>query len=323
MKNVLILGNGFDLDLGLPTRYSDFAKSNYWPKVDKVPDGRSMFSIIDNKEYHALPFSLDKKQKTANWFDLEEALLDYASVEVASLAKDLYSAKNDIKYYHELQSRLCSYLADVQNNTPIDTKSTACKVLEAIVDNGYFNNIYSFNYTDLNYLAKKLGIKNNITYTHLHGKLSDKSIILGINETKISDEYDELHKSSSEFYHSNSLAQALDEANEVVFYGFSFGLIDYDYFAPFFNSLIGKVIPEKEKKYISIFTKDINSGKAIIRKLRDKEINQLQLRSNAHLTLYYSDSANNEELREFYKRLHDTSRASHNRIMQGIASQLQ
>lgn len=34
-NNILILGNGFDLDLGLPTKYSDFANSEYWPKVKK------------------------------------------------------------------------------------------------------------------------------------------------------------------------------------------------------------------------------------------------------------------------------------------------
>ena len=28
----LVIGNGFDLDLGMNTRYSDFAKSEYWPK---------------------------------------------------------------------------------------------------------------------------------------------------------------------------------------------------------------------------------------------------------------------------------------------------
>lgn len=30
MSKVFIIGNGFDLNLGRETRYSDFAKSNYW-----------------------------------------------------------------------------------------------------------------------------------------------------------------------------------------------------------------------------------------------------------------------------------------------------
>ena len=35
----LILGNGFDLDMGLPSRYSDFAESNEFKAiVKKVSD---------------------------------------------------------------------------------------------------------------------------------------------------------------------------------------------------------------------------------------------------------------------------------------------
>lgn len=35
-KKVFIIGNGFDLDLGMNTRYSDFAKSEYWPQDSEV-----------------------------------------------------------------------------------------------------------------------------------------------------------------------------------------------------------------------------------------------------------------------------------------------
>ena len=31
-KNIFVIGNGFDLDLGLSTKFSDFAKSSFWPK---------------------------------------------------------------------------------------------------------------------------------------------------------------------------------------------------------------------------------------------------------------------------------------------------
>ena len=31
-KRVLVIGNGFDLDLGWNTRFSDFASSKYWPQ---------------------------------------------------------------------------------------------------------------------------------------------------------------------------------------------------------------------------------------------------------------------------------------------------
>lgn len=314
MKNVLIIGNGFDLDLGLPTKYSDFAHSEYWPKVENVQDWRTIFSIADGKQFHSLGITLDNQRKGENWFDLEESLLDYASKEVAALASDLYSFKEDIEYYHELQSKLCDYLIDVQNNKSINTSATAVHVLKAILDNGYFTNIFSFNYTDLNYLAKQMGIRKEIEYTHIHGKLSDRSIILGVNESQLNENYYEFCKSTSEFYQSNNLAQALEEANEVIFYGLSFGLIDFDYFSHFFNSLTDGLIQEKDKKHVSVFTKDEGSGKSIINRLRTMGINQMKLRSNTYMDLYYSDPLlEREKLEVFYKRMNDTGREANHR----------
>lgn len=33
-NKVLVLGNGFDIDLGLKTKYRDFADSEFWPFND-------------------------------------------------------------------------------------------------------------------------------------------------------------------------------------------------------------------------------------------------------------------------------------------------
>lgn len=35
-KRLLIIGNGFDIDLGLKTRYSDFSKSNNWKTCNRL-----------------------------------------------------------------------------------------------------------------------------------------------------------------------------------------------------------------------------------------------------------------------------------------------
>ena len=225
------------------------------------------------------------------------------------------------KHYHELQSNLCDYLIDAQSKTPISTNALTGDILRAVLDNGYFDNIFSFNYTDLNYLAKQLGISQTIKYTHVHGKLSDRSIILGVNECKLKDEYDEFHKSSSEFYQSNNLPQALDEANEVIFYGLSFGSIDFDYFANFFKSLNDTLIPEKEKKHISIFTKDNVSERDIKKKLRNAGINQIQIHSNCYLDFVYSGTSTNA-LHGFYKRLKENSRNAHNRALRVLESKV-
>ena len=40
MKRTLVIGNGFDLDVGLKTRYIDFAESKWWPFKDaRLQDG--------------------------------------------------------------------------------------------------------------------------------------------------------------------------------------------------------------------------------------------------------------------------------------------
>lgn len=62
-NRLLIIGNGFDLDLGRKTRYSDFAKSEFWPKD------------LDSDLYE----HLNQKSKIERWFDLEGELANYVA----------------------------------------------------------------------------------------------------------------------------------------------------------------------------------------------------------------------------------------------------
>lgn len=46
-KNSLIIGNGFDIDLGLNTRFSDFAKAkDFWPESD----GSKLSTYLESKK---------------------------------------------------------------------------------------------------------------------------------------------------------------------------------------------------------------------------------------------------------------------------------
>lgn len=60
-KKILILGNGFDIDLGMKTRYSDFAKSRYWDELMENVYGISQDLLGVLKE---------AKEKS-DWFDIE------------------------------------------------------------------------------------------------------------------------------------------------------------------------------------------------------------------------------------------------------------
>lgn len=64
-KIVLILGNGFDLDLGLKTSYKDFWESEFCPKKYPAP-------II-----HHLNQRWSDNLEAVKWYDLENELLNY------------------------------------------------------------------------------------------------------------------------------------------------------------------------------------------------------------------------------------------------------
>ena len=66
-KKILILGNGFDIDLGLKTRYSDFANSKNWEKL--MED-----SLLYDPD---LLGELQNAKETEAWFDIEKTMNDY------------------------------------------------------------------------------------------------------------------------------------------------------------------------------------------------------------------------------------------------------
>lgn len=62
-KKIIIIGNGFDISLGLKTRYSDFIQNKD-------------FSVLIRTNNN-LAYFLKTKFEKANWIDIELALLEY------------------------------------------------------------------------------------------------------------------------------------------------------------------------------------------------------------------------------------------------------
>lgn len=86
-KLVLVLGNGFDLDLGLKTSYKDFCESQYCPSNYPAPLIRHL-----NKKW---PDGKD----AVRWYDLENEFLNYVNTgdksDVLSADEIEYALKND------------------------------------------------------------------------------------------------------------------------------------------------------------------------------------------------------------------------------------
>jgi hypothetical protein len=324
MGNVFIIGNGFDLDLGLPTKYSDFAASNFWPKSktniwkhnESSQNNSGLLSLHVTVDAPKLEEAIEKAKNRETWFDLEGELLEYSKkYDINEPNYTRFSrestneVKNNVDYFNKLRDSLNDYILEVQKNQFVKKDCKAGNVLKAVVENGCFENIYSFNYTDLNSIAKRTGITKEIKYTHLHGNVIERSIILGVDETELRKGYESFHKSSSRFYRSHDIYNALTTAKEIVIFGLSFGSIDYSYFDRFFKQISeGESISEDRKQYITIFTKDDGSRLSIITNLRNMGINIQRLYAQSHFQIICtSDDGEKKELTDFSKRLEENS----------------
>lgn len=311
-KKVFIIGNGFDLDLGWNTRYSDFVRSQYWPHKDFIYDQN-------------LQRSLQEKAKLEKWFDLEQALSDYASIsEKNPFSVQGSSYLQEDKHFFEMMSTaLVQYLQHEQATSPIKEDSIAIKVLKAIINNGDFTSIYSFNYTDLNIIATKAGIPS-IQYEHVHGNLKNQSIILGVEDNvELKNGYSFLYKTFNRHYESHPIQYDLLDADEVVFFGHSLGINDYHYFQRFFQQQCDEHLERKDGKDITIITYDEASRISILeqlRKMNNKRTDQLFLLNR----LQFICTADGETIKldKFLKHLEDDSVTTHQRQLLSATSMI-
>ena len=290
MKNVFIIGNGFDLDLQMRTKFSDFASSSDWPS-DKS---------------HLCAF-LEKQRGKEKWFDLEACLLEYISSESTHCPSPNYTF--EIKQDKEFFAKLCQSLMTYINNeqirfSGIPKESVAKKVLKAIVENGYYQSIYSFNYTDLKYLANQMCIPFNLEYRHLHGSIEDGNIILGVNDRSIRKEYLEFRKGNNPTYHPYDLTDNLMGAHEIVIFGLSFGNIDFCYLKDFFYSLNNETNRSKRnKRWLTIFTYNEQSRLDIIENLESEGIMMSALASSSNINFICTNEGNDKmKLDDFLAR---------------------
>lgn len=159
-RRLLIFGNGFDLGLGPDTRYSDFAKSRFWPENLKS----ELFSY------------LEEKANLERWFDLESELARY--IQTVRKESSAYvttrpgRAKQDRADFKEIVEALIAYLKNVERQD-VNCDSIAAKVFRLACWDSAFSKFYSFNYTDLDKLSEKLNLAGVPIVEYVHGCLAD------------------------------------------------------------------------------------------------------------------------------------------------------
>lgn len=261
IKNLMIIGNGFDLDLGRKSRYSDYRSSRHWP-----------FNHIN---HNGLGYYIENNAKNnSNWFDIEQLLRDYGDENSKEYDKTnpllrptkLNQDELDFKF---LNKGLSKYIESI-NTTPVICDSAAARVLDAVLNNGSFK-IYSFNYSSLKNIARQVGFTHHFDHEHVHGLAANKSAILGVDDVvDLREGYDFMYKTFSRFYKSHPIQYDLIDAEEVIFFGLSLGKIDYPYFQDFFRSLCESENKDRNNsKKVTIITYDDYSRRQILRQLRE------------------------------------------------------
>lgn len=290
-NRLLILGNGFDLGLGRDTRYSDFVNSRFWPENLKS----ELFSY------------LEEKANLESWFDLESELGRY----IQSVRKESSAyvttrpgrAKQDRADFKEIVVALIAYLKNVERKD-VNRESIAAKVFSLACRDSAFSKIYSFNYTDLFILSRKLELLSIPVVEYVHGCLADDSAILGINDTEdtLGGLYDFMRKSFNPHYSSHPVSYDLKTADEVVFFGHSLGDNDYHYFQSFFRHQCDENLSPEEKRTITIFTKDENGRMAIMRTLHKMNDGKTSLLfQNNILNIFCTDDGESPAFSEWYQ----------------------
>lgn len=263
MSDLLIIGNGFDRNLGLKTDYSDFIKSPQF------------LSLINQK--NELCIYLESKHELQKWIDIENEFKTYSSNVFLDNNRDEFK-----KDYLELCDALCQYINSIDYDG-IDRNSDAFIRMADILEKYELIVILDFNYTEsIKNIIDVVGANTeSIRHIRVHGSAKEKNIIFGVeDDAKINPKDVFLLKS----YHDNyciKVKESLELASSVFIYGHSLGETDHSYFGDFFK----RQVKDSTAKKISITYYGDRGKDDIFEQLSDltmsrignlKELNQLE-----------------------------------------------
>lgn len=232
MFTTIVIGNGFDLNLGRKTSYSDFAKSEEW--YDLLNIRRSHFNSGDANGESLLQ-AIGHASEKSQWFDIENEIYQWAKTQVFGTIECITNAKED---FRRLKETLKAYLVRIEQES-IDECSMAGELifhLYRLNNITHTLNVFSFNYTHLRYMNRGIFDQRHKTLTYVHGSVDD-NIVLGCEnyeKASIKRELSFLYKYNM-LKKANHIAQKLVASNNVLFFGHSINEMDFCYFRDYFK----------------------------------------------------------------------------------------
>lgn len=227
-ETLLIVGNGFDLSIGFKTSYGNFMKSSYFPHEETS----NLCSYL-HKQY----------EENMGWIDIENELSEYSRMltkkklnaqkyntilDIGSLREEYDELKSSLKFYLQEETKRAfgpspdNPAKGVINQLPADSK------------------IISFNYTSIiERMTRDRFCTSKGNLLHIHGSLApNDDIVFGVEDSaKLSKEHVFLYKAHSRHLKVQEFSDWLNTAERIIFYGYSLGDTDRQYFESFFRKL--------------------------------------------------------------------------------------
>lgn len=176
------------------------------------------------------------------WVDIEKELSEYCLELNYGGQMTQMKQKGRATFYQEytlLKDALKKYLKSGLYPSIDYEKSNAQKLIREL-EYGGDNLIATFNYTkSTEIISGGAFTQENGKLLHVHGSLSDDDdIVFGVEDSAdLPKRHSFLYKAYSKYKNTNKFAEWLFHAENIIFYGYSLGDTDKQYFVEYFRSL--------------------------------------------------------------------------------------
>lgn len=270
MANIaFIIGNGFDVDLGIPSKYSQFIKGKEWADILKATESRRV--VNENSKHSLIQHLMMSALLDPNWFDIEKEI-DRFVVKHSDCTDE--EAKNIRNEYNLLIHALTNYLKRISDGFLPNKDKLSYRVMKSVLSAPHNKSIINFNYTDpLQCMESHVTCET----TYIHGDIRNENIVIGCDARK-----DHFNRQLSFLYKYNNTKGAnhinknLEFAKEVIFFGHSINDIDFCYFKNLFEECATKREPARN---LTIFTWNEKNAQTTLDNIQEHGISVTDLKS--------------------------------------------
>lgn len=299
----IIIGNGFDIDMGLPSRYSDFVKSKEWQDLVSGID-----RCFPEKSYHdhSLIWQLRWASGEPQWFDIEEEIHKFIIAHPENKEDEIKHIRNE---FDLLKKALKNYIQRISENFKAEEKKLGYLLLTLLQDSPMTILEIIFNYTYPGSFLKGMAYYKTCWVTPVHGSLKEDDIVLGCDlqpGEKVNRQLSFMYKYNM-LKKTNHIARHLLAAKEIIFFGHSVNEMDFRYFKAFFQAAAQAPQPIR---HLTFFTYDEESERSIKDNIQNQGISVTDLYSNLftfsfiHTQKYYQgDEKEVEAWKDLMQRL--------------------